>query len=322
MARSVSPRLSIVVPTRNEARNLEVVLPELPPAHEVILVDGNSVDDTVATARRLMPDIRVVHQTRRGKGNALACGFLAATGDIIVMFDADGSADPAEIPAFVKALTDGADFAKGSRYRSAAAAEAGSEDITPLRDLGNRSLNGMSNVLFRTNFTDLCYGYNAFWRDIVPLLDLPDPQLDNAMVGENGMVWCDGFEIETVISCRVVAAGLKIAEVPSKERQRVFGESNLRTFTDGYRVLRTLLTERRRASALQRARQVRLHPVDAPPAAPDEPTPTRLQGTLLSPLEPLGELDPIRSATLQPALEPALEAASDARRDPESDQSR
>lgn len=71
----------------------------LPLVHEVILVDGNSVDDTIATAQRVMPDIKVVRQTRKGKGNALACGFESATGDIIVMFDADGSADPAEIPA-------------------------------------------------------------------------------------------------------------------------------------------------------------------------------------------------------------------------------
>ena len=251
MARTVSPTLSIVVPTRNEARNLEVVLPELPPAHEVILVDGHSVDDTVATARRLLPGIRVLEQTRRGKGNALACGFLAATGDIIVMFDADGSADPAEIPAFVDALVSGADFAKGSRFHPDANATAGSEDITPLRSAGNRGLNGLSNLLFRASFSDLCYGYNAFWRDVVPVLDLPSPEL-TAPEGE--MIWCDGFEIETVISCRVIAAGLKIAEVPSVERSRVHGESNLRTFADGYRVLRTLLSERRRATALSRTR--------------------------------------------------------------------
>ncbi|HEX3790973.1 MAG TPA: glycosyltransferase family 2 protein [Pseudonocardiaceae bacterium] len=259
MARSVSPTLSIVIPTRNEARNLEVVLPELPVAHEVILVDGNSVDDTVATARRLMPDIRVLHQTRKGKGNALACGFLAATGDIVVMFDADGSADPAEIPAFVQALVNGADFAKGTRYRRGSdGADGGSEDITPLRDMGNRGLNMISNKLFGTSFTDLCYGYNAFWRDIVPLLDLPSPQLDRALVPETGMVWCDGFEIETVINCRVVAAGLKVAEVASVERPRVYGESNLRTFSDGYRVLRTLASERRRANDLQQVRRARV----------------------------------------------------------------
>jgi glycosyltransferase involved in cell wall biosynthesis len=257
MARTVTPTLSIVIPTRNEARNLEVVLPELPPAHEVILVDGNSVDGTVDTARRLLPDIKVLRQTRKGKGNALACGFLAATGDIIVMFDADGSADPAEIPAFVEALVNGADFAKGTRFQATEGMTAGSDDITVLRSVGNRGLNEVSNVLFRTNFSDLCYGYNAFWRDIVPVLDLPSPELDLSTPGvivRNGMVWCDGFEIETVISCRVVAAGLKIAEVPSVERPRVYGESNLRTFADGYRVLRTLMSERRRANALQRVR--------------------------------------------------------------------
>jgi len=252
MARTVSPTLSIVIPTRNEARNLEVVLPELPPVHEVILVDGHSVDDTVATARQLLPGIRVLDQTRRGKGNALACGFLAATGDIIVMFDADGSADPAEIPAFVDALVNGADFAKGSRFHPEAGVSTGSEDITPLRSAGNRGLNGLSNLLFRTSFSDLCYGYNAFWRDVVPMLDLPAPEL-TAPEGE--MIWCDGFEIETVISCRVIAAGLKIAEVPSVERPRVHGESNLRTFADGYRVLRTLVAERRRAGELSRKRR-------------------------------------------------------------------
>ncbi|HWC81367.1 MAG TPA: glycosyltransferase family 2 protein [Pseudonocardiaceae bacterium] len=239
-----------MIPTRNEARNLEVVLPELPPAHEVVLVDGNSVDGTVDVARRLMPEIRVVHQTRTGKGNALACGFRAATGDIIVMFDADGSADPAEIPAFVAALTGGADFAKGTRFHPEQPQLAGSEDITWLRDKGNQALNGISNVLFRTSFSDLCYGYNAFWRDVVPVLELPAPELVSAG-GE--MIWCDGFEIETVISCRVVAAGLKITEVPSVERSRVYGQSNLRTFADGFRVLRTILSERRRAGAVRRA---------------------------------------------------------------------
>jgi glycosyltransferase involved in cell wall biosynthesis len=199
-----------------------------------------------------MPGIRVVRQTRRGKGNALACGFLAATGDVIVMFDADGSADPAEIPAFLKALTSGADFAKGTRYRSTDEAKGGSEDITWLRSAGNAGLNGMSNMLFRTNFSDLCYGYNAFWRDVVPVLDLPPLEID---VADGTMLWGDGFEIETLISCRVVAAGLDISEVPSVERERIHGESNLRTFSDGFRVLKTIVAERRRATLLSRARK-------------------------------------------------------------------
>lgn len=257
MARNASPTLSIVVPARNEARNLEVVLPRLPVEHEIILVDGSSVDDTIATTRRLRPDARIVRQTRKGKGNALACGFLAATQDIIVMFDADGSADPEEIPAFVDALVNGADFAKGTRFHRELTELSGSEDITGLRAAGNSVLNGLSNVLFRTSFTDLCYGYNAFWRDVVPVLDLPSPDLRSAG-GE--MIWCDGFEIETVISCRVVAAGLKIAEVPSLERSRIHGQTNLRTFIDGYRVLRTLMAERGRAQGPRKDQQVKAQP--------------------------------------------------------------
>lgn len=236
---SAVPSLSIVVPVRNEAANLRVVLPELPPAHEVILVDGGSVDGTVEVARAVMPDIRVVRQTRRGKGNALACGFAAVTGDIVVMFDGDGSADPAEIPKFVSALVGGADFAKGSRF----APGGGSEDITTVRRWGNAGLHLAANIAFRSRFSDLCYGYNAFWRDMLPILDLPAIDLP---APPGAMLWGDGFEIETVINCRMAAAGVRITEVPSVERRRIHGESNLRTFADGTRVLRTIVAERSR----------------------------------------------------------------------------
>src|SRR4051794_36705959 len=112
-----APLVSVVVPARNEAANLPHVLTGIPDGvHEVILVDGHSVDGTVETARRVRPGIRVIAQTRKGKGNALACGFAAATGDVIVMIDADGSTDPQEIGAYVDALHAGADFAKGTRF--------------------------------------------------------------------------------------------------------------------------------------------------------------------------------------------------------------
>src|SRR6187551_4137081 len=112
--RKMSPSVSVVIPTLNEERNLPHVFAKLPDGiTEVIVVDGGSVDRTVAVARELRPDVVIVQQTRTGKGNALACGFAACTSDIIVMIDADGSTDPAEIPLFVAKLVAGADFVKG-----------------------------------------------------------------------------------------------------------------------------------------------------------------------------------------------------------------
>lgn len=231
------PQVSVIIPTLNEAQNLPHVFAKLSrDLHEVIVVDGFSTDDTLDVVRRLRPDAKIVLQQNRGKGDALRCGFEAATGDILVMLDADGSADPSEIPAFVETLVAGADFAKGSRFREG----GGSSDITPLRRTGNRALNGLVNVLFRTSYSDLCYGYNAFWRHCLGAMKVD----------------CTGFEVETLINIRVARAGLDIREVPSFESDRIYGQSNLRTFRDGGRVLRTIVRERlRRASADVKAYQ-------------------------------------------------------------------
>jgi glycosyltransferase involved in cell wall biosynthesis len=222
------PNISVVIPTHNEAQNLNYVLPYIPPlVSEVILVDGHSTDDTIAVAQQLLPTIHIINQVRRGKGDALRTGFAACTGDIIVMLDADGSADPNEIPRFVEALLGGNDFAKGSRFMKG----GGSHDITPLRSLGNYGLSQLVNILFRTRYSDLCYGYNAFWKYCLGHIEIN----------------CDGFEIETLINIRTCKANLKVIEVPSFERPRRFGQSNLRTFRDGWRVLKTIVKERIRS---------------------------------------------------------------------------
>jgi glycosyltransferase involved in cell wall biosynthesis len=218
-------RVSVVIPTLNEAENLPYVLARLPQGlYEVIIVDGHSTDDTVTTALRLRPDARVLLQTGRGKGNALATGFAACTGDIVVTLDADGSTDPAEVTRFVAALCNGADFVKGSRF----AQGGGSSDITLVRRLGNHALNALVNGLYRTSFTDLCYGFNAFWARCLPYI----------------RVDCDGFEVETLVNVRVAKAGLVIHEVPSIEHDRLSGRSNLHAVRDGSRVLRTIVHER------------------------------------------------------------------------------
>jgi glycosyltransferase involved in cell wall biosynthesis len=224
------PRVSVVIAALNEEKNLPYVFARLPEGlHEVILVDGHSVDGTVGAARRLRPDIHVVVQSGRGKGNALAEGFAACTGDIIVALDADGSTDATEIPRFVAALCMGADFVKGSRFAQGGA----SADITRARNLGNRTLNAIVNSLYGTHYTDLCYGYYAFWARCLPYM----------------RVDCDGFEVETLINVRIAKAGLVVHEVPSFERARIHGESHLRAVHDGLRVLRTIAAERISAAA-------------------------------------------------------------------------
>ncbi len=191
---------------------------------DLILVDGRSCDGTVAAIRRLRPDARLIQQSGRGKGNALACGFRICGGDIIVMLDGDGSTDPAEIPRFVAALHAGADFAKGSRFL----AGGGSSDITWTRRVGNWGFCRLVNVLYGRAFSDLCYGYNAFWADCRHWFRL-----------EN-----EGFEVEALLTVQTVLAGLSVREVPSFESARAYGSSNLRPVRDGLRILRIIMSER------------------------------------------------------------------------------
>jgi glycosyltransferase involved in cell wall biosynthesis len=220
-----SVRVSVVIPALNEAENLPHVLPRIPRwVDEIILVDGHSTDGTADVACKLCPDIRIVQQEGRGKGAALRSGFAAANGDIIVMLDADGSTDPAEIPYFVGALLSGADFAKGSRFLQG----GGTADMPFYRKAGNWAFTMMVRVLFGGKYSDLCYGYNAFWKHCLPCLEL------------NG----DGFEIETMMNVRALQAGLNVAEVPSFEAKRIYGEGRLRTIPDGWRVLKTIFNER------------------------------------------------------------------------------
>lgn len=227
IARRSTRRISVVIPAKNEARNIGWVVARLPVSvEELILVDGRSTDRTVQVVRSIRPDVIVVHDDEPGKGAALRRGFEAATGDYVVMIDADGSMDPLEIPRMIEALDAGADLVKGSRFLP----DGGTADMSPVRYLGNQVLLALSNRLFGTEQTDLCYGFAAFRRASVAALDLT----------------AVGFEIETQLFLRAIRSGLLVMEAPSFEAPRRTGASNLRTFRDGWRVLRTIMTERRR----------------------------------------------------------------------------
>ncbi len=258
------PRVSVIIPALNEAENIPHVIAQVPEwVHEVVLVDGFSTDGTTEVAQRVWPNhhivmqerrhgterrnasreersdrrgpgraLRLVQQTRRGKGNALHSGIAAATGEIIVMMDADGSTDPQEIGRFVDTLVDGADFAKGSRFLR----NAGTYDMPRYRQLGNWGLVFLTNVLFGTRYTDITYGYNAFWKRHAGALALE----------------IDGWPNEIISNIRVARHGLRVQEVPSFEHPRLAGEAKLQgVFGVGWQIGREILRERCRPARMQ-----------------------------------------------------------------------
>ena len=199
---------------------------------EVVLVDGLSTDATRVLARRARPDVVVVHQFRRGKGAALRAGFAAATGEVVVMIDADGSTDPREMDRFVRRP-------RGRRRLRQGLAPHGRRR---LRRPHARCAPGatacwsvVANILYGSTFSDLCYGYCAFWRRHVDALG----------------VTAEGFEIETQLVLGAVKAGLEMREVPSYELVRRAGTSNLNAMRDGLRIIHTMLSRdlRRNATA-------------------------------------------------------------------------
>ncbi len=222
-----APTLSVIIPTLNEAGNLPYVLNTIPRwVDEIIIVDGRSSDDTARVARVLRPDARIVHQTRKGKGAALRAGLEAAHGDLLVIMDADGSMDGRDIEAFRDALLGGAQYVKGSRF----AKGGGSTDITRLRRFGDSGICFLIWLFFGARYTDGTYGFKGMWASSLDAI-----RIDT-----------DGFEVELLIDIRAHRGGLKTAEVPCFETDRIHGRSNLNALSDGLRCLRVILRERLR----------------------------------------------------------------------------
>ncbi len=220
-----APTVSLIIPTLNEAENLPYVLNSIPDwVDEVVLVDGRSTDDTERVAKALRPDIKVIRVTTPGKGAALRAGLEGATGDFRITIDADGSMDGKELCGFRDALLDGAEYVKGSRF----APGAGSADITRFRRMGDRGICLLIQFLFGARYSDATYGYFAVRGDRVDHLGIDS----------------DGFEVETLVGIRAHRAGLRIAEVPCFEAERIHGTSNLHALRDGLRIARTIAREK------------------------------------------------------------------------------
>ncbi|MDR7494210.1 MAG: glycosyltransferase family 2 protein [Armatimonadota bacterium] len=221
---STKLQVSVIICTLNEAENLPHVLPRIPGwVDEVIIVDGRSTDGTIQLAERLCPRARILMQPGRGKGNALRYGISQASSEIVVTLDADGEMDPALIGAFVDALRAGYDFAKGSRLASGKPSR-----MSSFRYLGNRILTLAFNLLYSTKFTDVCSGYNAFWREA--FLRIP--------------LTYDGFHMDQQLLARAMKSGLRIIEVPHHSEGRIAGRSKTIGLKQGVIDLWVLVRER------------------------------------------------------------------------------
>jgi len=238
-------KVSVIVPVKNESGAIKLILDKMPNyVHEVIVVDGNSTDNTVEIAQAHPRVDKVIIQQSRGKGGALSAGFAKATGDLIAIIDADGSMEPSELSDYIEKFPQ-YDVVKGSRYLQG----GGSTDLTAIRSVGNKALTALANFLFKQKWSDMAYGYAVFSSKAVEELALTNYDKMGSFFGHKS--YGQGFEIETLMFTRAARRGMKICEVPSFEGDRISGSSNLRAVRDGFRVLFALIIERSRSTPSQ-----------------------------------------------------------------------
>ena len=219
--------VGIAIPALNEEKNIGQVLRRLNKIgfSNVLVIDGLSNDGTLKVAAE--NGAKIVLQDGSGKGQAirqvLSNDYLGV--DVLVLMDADESMSPEEVPRFVEALHNGADVVKGSRF----IAGGGTYDMTMIRRFGSTVITSVVNFLAATDYTDVCYGFVAFNKKAVQKLG---PVLES-----------NNFEIETELFIKAKKLGLNVVEVPSVEHKRKHGKSNLKTFRDGFKIFKTILTE-------------------------------------------------------------------------------
>ena len=219
--------ISIIIPTLNEEKNLPIILDDITTffknenyKYELIVVDGQSNDNTVKTAKTLGAKVLT---DNNGKGSALRKGMEYAKGDIIITMDADCSNTAREIGLLVEGIKAGYDICMGSRFIQG----GGTKDMPPYRKIGNKFFVLTVNLIWGMNYSDLCYSYRSLRKNCIRKLNLES----------------DGFGIETEMAIKAGKQNMKVLEVPSCEKLRRYGKGKLRTFRDGWQILKTILNE-------------------------------------------------------------------------------
>lgn len=204
--------ITVLIIAKNEAGGIQKVIRSVKPyAHELIVVDGRSTDNTVALAKK--EGVIVVRDHGHGRGDGVRIGLAKATGDIVVLFDADGSHNPKDIPRLIAPIVkNGADLVIASRRTG------GTLDTNPgfdgvIRSLGVDFMAYLVNLRFGTQLTDILYSFRAIRASSLARLKLS----------------ANDFSIEQEMIVAAIKMNLHIKEIPSRENARGWGKSKLKT---------------------------------------------------------------------------------------------
>lgn len=219
-------RISVVILTRNEIEGVKAIIPLLPHREdtEYFAIDYFSKDGTLEYFKK--HHIPVIHQTRYGRGEAFKLAATHAKGNYLVFFSPDGNEDPRDIPKLISLLDAGADLAIASRFMAGSRNEE-NDQLFKFRAWANQGFTMLVNVFWRGHISDSINGYRAIRKDVFQKLHLD----------------ADGFAVEFQMTIRALKCDAVISEVPTKEGNRIGGQSTSFPIPTGITFLRYLLRE-------------------------------------------------------------------------------